>query len=132
MILIFLLDLELPPKYAPEMTMACRVNAASTQWTMAIQSGAMTTLAVDRVMMLRQSNDPKADTRNRLVKLLSALMWLYGTALVAPIVATSHIVGVRPFPDRLVPNSECQGVYKCMVYAKSGRIDLKLMERSPC
>ncbi|XP_023711650.1 uncharacterized protein LOC111866695 [Cryptotermes secundus] len=92
--------LELPPNYAPEMTLACRVNAALTQWTTAIQSVAMATLAVDRVMMFRQLDNPKADARNRFMKFLPALVWLYGTVLVAPIVATSHIVRVRPFPDR--------------------------------
>jgi hypothetical protein len=95
------------------MTMACRVNAALTQWTTAIQSAAMATVAADRVIMFRQSDDPKADARNRFMKFLPALVWLYGTALVAPIVATSHIVRVRPFPDRLVTS------HTRMVYAKS-------------
>lgn len=93
--------------------MACRVNAALTQWTTAIQSAAMATLAVDRIMMFRQSDDPKAASRNRFMKFFPALVWLYATALVAPIVATSHIVRVRPFPDRLVTS------HTRMVYAKS-------------
>jgi hypothetical protein len=106
--LFFPLDLELPSNYAPEVTLACRVNAALTQWTTVIQSVAMASLAVDRVLMLRQSDDPNADARNRLMKILPALVWLYGSAVVTPVVATSHIVGVRPFPDRLVPNNyEC-------------------------
>jgi hypothetical protein len=82
------------------MSLACRVNATLTQWTTAVQSVAMAALAVDRAVMLRQEDDKKTDPRNRVMRLLPALMWLYGTALVAPIVATSHIVGVRPFPDR--------------------------------
>jgi hypothetical protein len=110
----------MPPIYAPEMTLACRLNAALTQWTTAIQSAAMATLAVDRIIMLRQSDDPKADARNRLMKFVPALVWIYGTALVAPIVATSHIVGVRPFPDRLVTSqSESQDIYTRVAYANS-------------
>jgi hypothetical protein len=85
------------------MALACRVNAALTQWTTVIESVALATLAVDRVLMFRQWDDPKVDIRNRLMKILPAVVWLYGTAVVAPIVATSHIVGVRPFAERLVP-----------------------------
>jgi hypothetical protein len=102
MLVISLLDTEVPPKYAPVMSLACRLNSALTQWTTEIQSLAMATLAVDRVMTLRQLDDPKTDSRNRLIRLLPALMWVYGTALVAPIVVTSRIVGVQPFQDRLV------------------------------
>jgi len=102
MLLASLLDLELPPKYAPVMSIACRTNAALTQWTTTMQSVTMAALAVDRAVTLRQADAPKADPSNRLTQLLPALMWLYGTVLVAPIVTTSHTVGVRLFPDRLV------------------------------
>jgi hypothetical protein len=103
MLLASLLDLELPPKYAPVMSLACRTNAALTQWTTTIQSVTMAALAVDRAVTLRQADALKADPSNRLTQLLPALMWLYGTVLVAPIITTSHTVGVRLFPDRLVP-----------------------------
>ncbi|XP_021942503.1 uncharacterized protein LOC110841345 isoform X2 [Zootermopsis nevadensis] len=92
------------------MSLACRVNATLTQWTTAIQSVAMAALVVDRAIMLRRGENPKSDPRNCVIRFLPALMWLYGTALVAPIAVTSHIVDVRPFPDRyscwIVPTSE--------------------------
>jgi hypothetical protein len=97
---MFSADLEGWEKYKKEMTVACRVNAALTQWTTAIQSVALTALAMDRALMLRHQDDPKNGIRTRLMKTLPSVMWVYGTALVTPIVATSHIVGVRPFPDR--------------------------------
>jgi hypothetical protein len=103
-ILIFPLDLDLPPNYAPELALACRVNAAFTQWTTVIQSAGLAALAVDRVLVLRQWDDTQAGVRSRTTKVLPPLAWLYGSAVVAPIVATSHIVRVRPFADRLVPS----------------------------
>ncbi|PSN48853.1 hypothetical protein C0J52_17018 [Blattella germanica] len=87
-------------KYKQEMALGCRVNAALTQWTTAVQSIALAALAMDRAIMLRHQDDPKNEIRSRLMKILPILMWVYGTALILPIVATSHIVGVRPFPDR--------------------------------
>ena len=110
MLLTSLLDLELPPKYAPVMSVACRTNAALMQWTTAIQSVTMAALAVERAVTLRQADAPKADPSNRLTHLLPALMWLYGTVLVAPIITTSHTVGVRLFPNRLVRCCQSEGV----------------------
>ncbi|KAJ9594241.1 hypothetical protein L9F63_014401, partial [Diploptera punctata] len=123
-ILCFILpgDLEGWEKYKQEMALACRINAALTQWTTAIQSVALTALAMDRVIMLRHQNDLKNEMRSRLMKTLPTVMWIYGTALVTPIVATSHIVGVRPFPDRyscgVIPTSEKSAdlLYPCLLF----------------
>ncbi|XP_069681114.1 uncharacterized protein [Periplaneta americana] len=92
--------LDIESKFASELLLGCRINAALAQWTMAIQSAALAALAVDRIVTLRQQVDPKSVTTARLMRLLPALLWVYGTALVTPIVATTHIVAVRPFPDR--------------------------------